>query len=75
MLGQVHATSEKYLCRERGKKQNKTEMFLSTERNRDKSLQPQNLREQLPRFLMASLISFLHYLVAISALEFLLKAL
>lgn len=34
-----------------------------------------NLQERLPRFLMASLIPFLHNLGIISSLEFLLKAL
>lgn len=46
-----------------------------TERSRDKSLHHKNPGKWQPRFLMASLTSFLHNLGVISVLEFLLKAL
>lgn len=45
MFDRIHATSEKYLRTERNQK-----CSGPTERNRDKSLQPKNLREQLPNF-------------------------
>lgn len=55
-----------------GREENK-QMQLSYEKVR--TLQLSNLRQQLPRFLIASLIQFLHSLGVISALELLLKPL